>query len=93
MLLVTLSYTPDGKLANSQAPHFELVFGRMGDTVAIVTLAVLKRPAGNGILREGKADCTLKLIRLGPEGVEGTGTCTGQFEGATVSKLAFAAKP
>lgn len=93
MLMASLQYTPEGKPLTAGGAHFALVFGKMGDIVSIASLAVLKGPAGDGVYRLQKASCTLRLTRLQPAGIEGTGACTGQFEGTTISKLTFSAAP
>ena len=91
-LLATLQYTPDGTSQNSSAPRFDLGFHKSGAIVSIVTLAVQQGPAGDGLYRSGKALCTLRITRMDVLGVEGTGTCSGGFEGTTVSKLTFSAR-
>jgi hypothetical protein len=93
---VSLIYTPNGKFRGTGGPESSLrtTVSRMGDYVGVVVLAVQQGPGGNGILRLRGASCTATLARVDSAGAEGSGTCTGQFEGGgTVTKFAFTAKP
>jgi len=94
MRTASLMYTPDGQYPNTSAPSFKLTFGTVDGVPTLAVLAVVKGPAGSGVYRSNLTRCTLQVDKLEASGIDGSGTCTGQFEGGPpVTQFRFSAQP
>lgn len=93
MRMASLLYTPDGTYATSTAPSFKLTIGLAGSVATIAVLAVEHGPGGSGAYRSRLAQCTLTVAKLDASGVEGSGACSGAFDGGPpVTEFAFTAR-
>jgi hypothetical protein len=88
----TLTFAPAGK--PGAAPTFFLHFWTSEGKTIIAALEVRGGQGGNAYFDKGESGCTLTVTRLDAQGVEGSGSCTGTFEGggAPVASFRFTAK-
>lgn len=91
--LVNLNYQPEGKagpaglmLTVTRPP------AEMAMPMDLDRLTVQGGPGGNATYSQPGAHCTLKVTTLTPAAAEGSGTCTGTFQGGpAITKFAFKA--
>ena len=88
----TLAYALGGK--RGAMPTFYLHFWTSGGRPFIGALEVRGGQGGNAYFDEAESRCTLVLTRLDAQAVEGSGACTGPFEGggAPIVSFRFAAR-
>ena len=88
----TLTFAPAGK--PGARPTFFLHFWVSGSSPFIAALEVRGGQGGNAYFDKAESGCTLTITRLDASAVEGSGTCSGAFEGggAPVVSFRFAAK-
>jgi len=83
----TLSFTPSGKAGG--APTFFLQFWVSGTSPFIGALEVRGGQGGNAYFDKAESRCTLTVTRLDADGVEGSGACSGPFEGGGAPVVSF----
>jgi hypothetical protein len=89
----TLTFSPGGK--SGAQPAFYLQFWISGTSNPfIVALEVRGGQGGTAYFDQAESHCTLTVTRLDAQAVEGSGSCTGSFEGggAPVARFTFAAR-
>ncbi len=86
-----LQYSPDGKAGKS---YLSLFMDRKGSAFEVTSLRIKEGPAGSAEYNKKTAACTVHVTALGAAGVEGSGTCTGEFKnGPAVARFQFSASP
>ena len=83
----TVTFAPKGK--SGAAPTFFLHFWISGGRTFIGALEVRGGQGGNAYFDETESKCTLAITRLEAKAVEGSGACTGPFEGGGASIVSF----
>ena len=88
----TLAYAPGGE--RGAMPTFYLHFWTSGGSPFIGALEVRGGQGGNAYFDAAESRCTLVITRLDAQVVEGSGACTGPFEGggAPIATFRFAAR-
>lgn len=89
----TLTFSPGGK--SGAQPTFYLQFWISGTSDPfIAALEVRGGQGGNAYFDQAESHCTLKVTRLDAQTIEGSGSCTGAFEGggASITSFTFTAR-
>jgi hypothetical protein len=96
--MVNLQYRPDsGRGSGLLMLTVTKLSQEMGGGTSLGRLTVTGGPAGGGptalaTYRTPAAKCVLTVTKLGPDGAEGSGTCTGQFQfGPAITRFRFTA--
>jgi hypothetical protein len=87
----SIKYSPDGKISKS---YLSMSLKGKGSAFEVTYLRIKEGPAGSAEYNKKTAACTVRVTAFSAAGVEGSGTCTGEFKnGPSVARFQFSASP
>jgi hypothetical protein len=88
---IYLQYSPDGRAGKS---YLSMSLKSKGSAFEVASLRIKEGTAGSAEYDKKTAACTVRVTEFSAAGVEGSGTCTGEFKnGPAVARFQFSASP
>lgn len=88
---MAFKYSPDGKVNKS---YLSMHLKGKGSAFEVTYMRIKEGPAGSAEYNKKTAACTANVTTFSAAGIEGSGTCTGEFKnGPAVARFQFSASP